>query len=80
MKEYYDFVGETVDGDIIEDSCGIPLTQDEARSYATRLLKQFGGGHIDVIYSDSHICYDSNSDTFYYNNPFCQGFAFDVEV
>ena len=73
MKEYYDFVGESVDGDIIEDSSSIPLTQDEARSYATRLLKQFGGGHIDVMFSDC----DSN---IFYNDPFFSSFAFDVEV
>ena len=72
MKEYYDFVGETIDGDIIEDSSNIPLTLDEAKSYATRLLKQFGGGHIDIMYSDADMIEDGD---FFYS-----GFAFDVEV
>ena len=80
MKEYYDFVGETIDGDIIEESSSIPLTKEEAKSYATRLLKQFGGGHIDVMFSDSYIYYDADSDAFYYNDPFYSSFAFDVEV
>lgn len=69
MKEYYDFVGETIDGDIIEDSFNIPLTKDEAKDYAIRLLKRFGGGHIDVMYADPDIARFYRSD-----------FAFDVEV
>lgn len=69
MKEYYDFVGETIDGDIIEDSFNIPLTKDEAKDYAIRLLKRLGGGHIDVMYADPDIARFYRSD-----------FAFDVEV
>ena len=54
--EFWSLEGETIDGDLIyETSNGCSLKK--VKAYATQILKQYGGGHIDIFFEgDTFIC------------------------
>lgn len=49
MPEFWSLEGETIDGDLIyetPDGCNVTAI----KRYAKNLLKELGGGHIDILW------------------------------
>jgi len=53
IKSYFYFTGETIDGDIIEFDTPNAITQLHAELLAKKKLRELGGGHIDVFFSET---------------------------
>lgn len=53
IKSYFYFTGENIDGDILDVSLAYPMTTQQAKIEAEKELKENGGGHIDVWYSET---------------------------
>ena len=53
IKSYYYFTGENIDGDLIEGSTSVAMTDENMRDYARAILREYGGGHLDVWYSET---------------------------
>lgn len=53
ILSYFDVTGETVDGEIIELSWANPMTQLHAEFAAKELLRDLGGGHLDVWFAET---------------------------
>lgn len=52
-RSYFYFTGETVEGEILEFETETPVTRAEAELKAKEVLREVGGGHIDVWYSET---------------------------
>lgn len=50
---YYNFTGETIDGEYIEFSTVNAVTEEEAKNLARLELKYVDGGHIDAWYEET---------------------------
>lgn len=53
ILSYYYFEGESIYGDFIEGSTSTAMTDDDMIEYATAILKEYHGGHLDVFYSET---------------------------
>jgi hypothetical protein len=53
ILSYFDFTGEDIDGNYIEDSFCEPMTLLRAEFEVKRILRGCGGGHIDVWYAET---------------------------
>lgn len=64
ILSYFDFTGEDVEGNYIEGSFSEPMTTLRAEFEIKRILRECGGGHVDVWYAETEEF----------------AFAFDVEI
>ena len=48
--EFWSLEGETIDGDLIYETPDGTMSIDKVRAYAKDILKQEGGGHIDIFF------------------------------
>lgn len=53
IKSYFYFTGETIDGDLIQFDTEKAITSLHAELLAKKALRELGGGHIDVWYSET---------------------------
>ena len=53
ILSYYDFTGETIDGEYIDFSTTNAITEEEAKNFARLELKRVEGGHIDAWYAET---------------------------
>lgn len=53
IASYFDMTGETIEGEIIEVSFDKPMTLLRAEFEAKKLLRELGGGHLDIWYAET---------------------------
>lgn len=53
IKSYFYFTGEDIDGNTLFHETEKPITLLHAEFEAKKLLREVGGGHIDMWYSET---------------------------
>lgn len=53
VRSYFYFTGESIDGDIIAFDTPNAITQLHAEFIAKKALREVGGGHIDIYFSET---------------------------